>query len=158
MSQPIPPVEHHVSVRLAPAEAFVLFTRQMARWWPFRGHSGFDAAAVDVRFDERVGGQVVEHAADGRTMTWGELTAWQPPERFVMRWYPGLNEAEATELVVSFTPLDDGGTRVAIHHSGWEARGAQAGTKRDQYDGGWPHTLAAFAAFTATADAGRSNP
>lgn len=148
MNAPIPAVERQVRVALPPDQAFALFTRRMARWWPFRGHSGFDAEAVDVRFEERVGGVVIEHAGDGRTMTWGTLTAWQPPDHFVMRWYPGLPESEATELTVRFTPAEGGGTTVAVHHGGWEARGANASEKRDQYDGGWPATLAAFAAFT----------
>jgi hypothetical protein len=46
---------------------------------------------------------------------------------------PGLSEAEATLLQVRVAALD-GGDRAA--------------EKRDQYDGGWPSTLAAFAAFT----------
>lgn len=143
MKPPLPPVVHRVRVALAPAEAFDLFTRQIARWWPFRGHSAFDEDAVDLKIDGRVGGGVTEVARDGSTCTWGQVTAWAPPGRFAMHWHPGLPDAQATLLQVRFEAVD-GGTEVSVDHSGWEARGEQAAEKRDQYDGGWPSTLAAF--------------
>lgn len=145
MTSPLPPVQRQVRVALPPERAFELFTRQMARWWPFRGHSGYDDEAVDVVFDGRVGGAVTEHARDGRRMVWGVLTEWSPPHGFAMRWHPGLDERESTQLRVTFAAAAGGGTEVAIHHGGWEARGAAAAEKRDQYDHGWPATLAAFA-------------
>jgi uncharacterized protein YndB with AHSA1/START domain len=141
---PLPPVEHRVRVALAPADAFDLFTRQIARWWPFRGHSCYGDDAADVQFEPRVGGAVTEVARDGQRMAWGTLTEWSPPAGFAMRWFPGLEDSEATLLRVRFAALD-GGTEVSVHHSGWEARGESAAAKRDQYDGGWPATLAAFA-------------
>jgi uncharacterized protein YndB with AHSA1/START domain len=140
----LPPVRHQVQVRLAPSDAFALFTEQMARWWPFRGHSCFDEDAVDVRFDPCAGGAVTEIARDGRHMAWGTITEWSPPCGFAMRWCPGLDAAEATLLRVSFVPAA-GGTEVRIEHGGWEARGAAAVAKREQYDGGWPATLMAYA-------------
>ena len=143
----LPPVQHRVRVALEPSQAFDLFTRQIARWWPFRGHSAFDEDAADLRIDGRVGGSVTEIARDGGTCVWGTVTAWTPPTAFAMQWRPGLPEGEATLLRVRFAALDDGGTEVSVHHSGWEARGDRAAEKRDQYDGGWPSTLAAFAAF-----------
>jgi hypothetical protein len=146
--KPVPPVRHQVQVRLAPGDAFALFTEQMSRWWPFRGHSCFDEGAVDVTFEPRVGGAVTEVARDGRRMPWGTLTDWSPPYGFAMRWFPGLHAAEATLLRVSFA-ASGGGTEVRIERSGWEARGADAATKRDQYDGGWPATLAAYASAAA---------
>jgi len=147
---PLPPVVHRVRVALAPAEAFDLFTREIARWWPFRGHSAFGEEAVDLQIDGRVGGEVTEVARDGSTCAWGTVTAWTPPTAFAMRWRPGLPEAQATLLQVRFQAMD-GGTEVSVDHSGWEVRGEQAAEKRDQYDGGWPATLAAFAQAAASA-------
>jgi uncharacterized protein YndB with AHSA1/START domain len=143
----LPAVEHRVRVSLAPSDAFDLFTSQIARWWPFRGHSAFDDEAVDLRIEARVGGAVTEVSRTGSSCCWGTITAWTPPSGFAMQWRPGLSEAEATLLQVSFTALESGGTEVSVHHSGWEARGKHAAEKRDQYDGGWPSTLAAFTAF-----------
>jgi hypothetical protein len=153
MSDPdsaLPPVQHRVKVRLAPAAAFELFTRQLACWWPFRGHSCFGDDAADVTFEPRVGGAVTEVARSGERVAWGTLTEWSPPEAFAMRWYPGLDEREATSLRVSFVPVGDG-TEVSVQHGGWEARGAAAADKRNQYDGGWPATLAAFRAAAEAA-------
>lgn len=143
--QPLPPVEHCVRVTLPPAAAFDLFTRQIARWWPFTGHSCYGAQAVDIEFEPREGGAVVEVARNGERMAWGQLTAWQPPQGFAMHWHPGMGAEQATRLAVRFVAVD-GGTLVSVHHSGWEARGDEAATRRDQYNGGWPLTLAAFAA------------
>jgi uncharacterized protein YndB with AHSA1/START domain len=142
----LPPLQHRIQVKLAPAAAFDLFTRRIARWWPFRGHSCFGDAATAVVFEPRVGGAVTEIARDGRRMAWGTITAWSPPEGFAMRWFPGLDPAEATTLRVQFAAVV-GGTEVSVHHCGWEARGAAAAEKRDQYDRGWPATLAAFSAL-----------
>jgi uncharacterized protein YndB with AHSA1/START domain len=154
MTTPLPAIEHRVRVALAPADAFDLFTRGFKRWWPFGGHSCFGDEAEDVRFEPRVGGAVTELARDGRRMAWGVVTEWSPPESFAMRWYPGLPEAEATLLHVRFQALPEGGTEVSVHHGGWEARGDQAAAKRDQYNGGWPATLGAFAASAGGARAG----
>lgn len=149
------PVRHQVSVRLAPRDAFALFTGQMARWWPFRGHSCFGDEAADVTFEPRVGGAVTELARDGRRMPWGTLTEWAPPHGFAMHWFPGLDATEATVLRVSFVAAA-GGTDVRIEHGGWAARGDAAAAKREQYDGGWPATLEAYAKAAATRQGGAS--
>jgi hypothetical protein len=140
----LPAVQRSVLVPLAPEQAFALFTQEMRLWWPFAGHSCGGEAGGDVQFEPRVGGAVTEIAKTGERWAWGELTEWNPPHGFAMHWRPGLPESEATLLRVSFTACG-GGTEVAIWHGGWEARGAAAAEKRDQYDGGWPHTLLAFA-------------
>lgn len=140
----LPPVEHRVRVALAPAEAFDLFTRQIARWWPFRGHSCFDDEARDIEFEPRPGGAVTEVARDGRRMAWGEVTSWTPPHGFAMRWFPGLPEAQATLLQVHFAATAEGGTEVRVHHGGWEARGDDARSKREGYAEGWGLVLARY--------------
>ena len=38
------------------------------------------------------------------------------------------------------------GSKVDLVHSGWDARGAEAGAVRDRYEGGWNGVLAAFEA------------
>ena len=152
-STPIAPVQRSVTVNLLPAEAFELFTRRMRLWWPFVGHSCGDAESVDVHFEPRTGGAVTEISRTGERWTWGTLLEWDPPHGFVMSWHPGLPAQEATRLQVSFTPQGIG-TEVRVHHDGWEARGRDAQVKRDQYDGGWPHTLAAFSTAAAAKVAG----
>lgn len=152
MSDVPPPVDRSVVVALAPDAAFALFTGGMHFWWPFAGHSCSGEAGSDVVFEPRPGGAVTEIARSGARFAWGTLEAWEPPQRFVMRWHPGLPADAATRLEVRFSAVA-GGTAVRVVHDGWAARGAQARDKRDQYDGGWPATLAAFAAHAAHAAA-----
>jgi hypothetical protein len=146
----LPPVVRSVTVGLAPEEAFELFTGRMRLWWPFVGHSCGDEDALDVQFEPRVGGAVTEVGRSGARHLWGTLTEWQPPHAFAMTWHPGLPTDAATRLRVSFSARA-GGTEVQVQHEGWEARGADAKAKRDQYDGGWPRTLQAFAHAAAAA-------
>lgn len=151
-----PPVDRRVTIGLPPEAAFELFTRGMRTWWPFAGHSCADEEAEDVHFEPRIGGAVTELAKDGRRYTWGTLEAWDPPRGFAMRWHPGLPAEVATRLAVSFTAVV-GGTEVRVLHDGWAARGADAAAKHDQYDHGWPVTLAALARRAAELAAARGS-
>jgi hypothetical protein len=139
------PVRQRVVVALAPDDAFELFTRGVARWWPFGGHSCSGEAALDVVFEPRVGGAVTEIASGGAKHPWGRLTAWSPPDHFRMTWHPGQDPAAATVLSVRFAAVD-GGCEVAIEHGGWEARGDRADEARAGYDEGWAFVLGRFAA------------
>jgi len=140
---PIAPVTKKVRIRLAPAEAFDLFTRQLARWWPLAQFSCGGDDALDVQFEARVGGAVTENTRTGERHVWGTLTAWEPPHRFAMTWHPGTPVAEATHLQVEFVAQHDGGTEVHLLHDGWEARDPGV---RENYDGGWEAVLAQFVA------------
>jgi len=138
----IPPIEKKVRVRLVPADAFDMFTRQLTRWWPLAKYSCAGADALDVEFEQRVGGAVIERTRTGEKHVWGTITAWEPPHRFAMTWHPARPSAEATLLMVEFV-AQDGGTEVRLLHDGWDARGADA---RDSYDGGWQGVLERFVA------------
>jgi len=140
----IAPVEKRLRVGLSPADAFDLFTRQIAHWWPLAQYScgGTDARQVD--FEARVGGSVIEHTRTGEQQVWSTITSWEPPHRFAMTWHPGRPVAQATRLLVEFAPAP-GGTDVRVLHDGWEARDHSA---RDSYDGGWQRVLARFVAVT----------
>ncbi len=141
----LPPVEHRVVVDLTPADAFDLFTRGIARWWPFKGHSCSGEFAQDVQFEPRVGGAVTEVATDGTRHPWGLLTAWEPPQAFAMTWHPANAPDVATQLAVRFRAVA-GGCGVHLVHGGWSARGDEAGTVRGNYDEGWALVLRRYAA------------
>jgi hypothetical protein len=149
----IAPVVRSVTVRLAPRDAFELFTREIGLWWPFAGHSCGGESSVDVHFEPRVGGAVTELGKAGERWPWGTLSEWDPPRAFAMSWHPGLPTDGATRLRVTFTARG-GETEVRVVHDGWAARGRDAQVKRDQYDQGWPQTLAAFGAAAAARSAG----
>ena len=137
------PVVHCLSVPLAPEQAFDLFVRQIARWWPFASHSCGGDDAVDVQFEPRVGGAVTELTRSGARHPWGTLTAWEPPAHFAMTWHPAQPAGRATRLSVRFE-ADPGGCRVELVHGGWEARGADAAEVRDGYQEGWALVLARY--------------
>ena len=139
----IAPIEKKLRVPLDPAAAFDLFTRDLVRWWPLAQYSCGGGDALDVQFETRVGGAVIERTRTGERHTWGTVTAWDPPHRFSMTWHPGVPVAQATQLTVEFSAAQGGGTDVHLVHDGWETRDAQA---RDNYDGGWQGVLARFVA------------
>jgi uncharacterized protein YndB with AHSA1/START domain len=138
-------VRSAVSVPLARRRAFRLFTDEMGSWWPLEGHSVNETEATGVVVEPRVGGRVYETLAGGGEADWGLVTAWDAGSRFGMTWHPGQSPELATQLVVTFTDTDDGGTLVELVHSGWEARGAEAMRVRSGYEEGWPFVLGRFA-------------
>lgn len=138
---PIEPVVHRVTVRLSPQRAFDLFTRGIASWWPFRGHSCGDEDAADVAFEPRVGGAVTEIGRSGSRHCWGSITSWEPPLGFSMQWHPGQPVEHATWLEVRFVAMDAACTEVCVRHGGWESRGPQAEGVREGYREGWAVVL-----------------
>jgi hypothetical protein len=145
----IAPVAKDLRVHLAPAAAFDLFTRQLARWWPLAHYSCGGADATDVEFESRAGGAVFERTRAGGRHVWGTLIDWEPPYRFAMTWHPGVPSAQATRLAVEFVAAEDGGTEVRPLHDGWEARDEAV---RRGYDGGWESVLARFVAAARGSD------
>ncbi|MCI4354980.1 MAG: SRPBCC domain-containing protein [Thermoplasmata archaeon] len=147
----IEPIRTSVSVRRPPADAFRVFTREMARWWPLETHSlaadSFEGRvkAESIVFEERAGGRVYEVMSDGTEGTWATVLAWEPPSRLVLAWKPNLTDNPPTEVEIRFSP-DGDGTRVELEHRGWERLGELAERARGAYGGGggWGGVLARF--------------
>jgi uncharacterized protein YndB with AHSA1/START domain len=138
-------VRSTVTVKLPRDEAFRLFTERMGSWWPMATHSVYEADVVDVILEPMVGGRLYEATADGRTSDWGRVTAWDPVDRVAMTWHPGYEEALESLVEVTFTDDADGGTRVDLLHTGWEAHGTEAEQMASGYREGWPIVLGFFA-------------
>ncbi|HET6160122.1 MAG TPA: SRPBCC domain-containing protein [Dongiaceae bacterium] len=136
----VPPVEKSVVVPCNPARAFEAFTAEIAQWWPIKTHSVAQAKAKSVRIEPAVDGRVVETAEDGSESEWGRVLAWSPPSGFSLTWHPGRPAEPHTVLELRFT-AEAGATRVRLIHRGWEALGADAQAKRDDYSGGWDAVL-----------------
>jgi hypothetical protein len=142
---PIEPVRKMRVVPLDPGEAFDLFTTRMGIWWPLFTHSIAEHKATGVRFEERIGGRVVELTEDGSEYSWADVIAWDPPHRFVLAWHPSVEPDVATILEVRFSPAPGGGTQLDLEHRGWEELGADQGNEvRDGYQSGWDHVLEPF--------------
>lgn len=127
-----------VNVALPVEKAFRLFTDGIGTWWPFATHSlggeAVEAAVFDVEAK-----RLYERAADGTEHDWGDILAWEPPNRFLLGWR--VNPARPdTEVEVRFEP-EGTGTRVELEHRGWEKCGPG---ERSSYDGGWEHVLGKF--------------
>lgn len=148
----LPPLEIAVTVPLPPEEAFDLFTRDVASWWPLATHSVCGARAATCAFEGGAGGQLVEVSDDGSRHVWGTVLAWDPPDRLALTWHPGRDASTAQEVEVRFVPQPDG-CRVELTHSGWEALAEAAPAARDRYEGGWQHVLGG--AFRQAAEARR---
>ena len=128
-------------------EAFELFTARLDTWWPLDTHSisadEKGASPAAVRWEGRVGGRVVEVAADGSEYVWAEIIAWNPPERFVVAWHPNLKPTAASILEVRFAP-NGAGTSLYLEHRGWEEFGERSLELRGQYDPGWDRVLSFY--------------
>jgi len=134
------PVVKTVSVSLAPKEAFALFTDDIASWWPLATYSVARDDAVDCRFEPRVGGRLYEIARDGTESDWGEVLAWEPPDRIELTWHPGDSRDRQQHIVVGFQAVD-GGTKLRLEHSGWERLGERGAAVRESYQTGWDEVL-----------------
>ena len=113
-----PPVRQSIVVRAPQRRTFDTFVRTIGAWWPVQPFSSGKDQVRAVTVERRGGGRVYETWADGTQVTWGELLAWEPPERFVMTWT--LTQV-ATEVELTFAALGPRLTRVAVEHRGWEA-------------------------------------
>jgi uncharacterized protein YndB with AHSA1/START domain len=141
----IEPLRKQRRVPLAPARTFELFTDSMATWWPLQTHSCGEEDAIDIRFEGRIGGRIVEITKDGTEYDWADVIAWDPPHRFVLAWHPNPEPVAATIIDVRFSALDGGGTQIDLVHSSWEELGDELGrATREGYDTGWDHVLGAF--------------
>jgi len=136
----VPPVEKSVLVRCGPARAFAAFTAEIAQWWPMQTHSVAQAQARRVAIEPRVGGRILETAADGTESEWGRVLTWSPPTGFSMTWHPGRAADPHTIVELSFA-AEGAATRVRLVHRGWEALGKDAEAARENYNGGWDKVL-----------------
>ena len=148
----IDPLRMAFDVGRPAAHAFAVWTEDIGRWWP-ADHTATGELDLSVVLEPRIGGRIYERTTDGREVDWGEILAWDPPQRFVYSWHLKRDRADATEVEIRFVPTSDASTRVEIEHRGWERLGAEGPTWRDRNRGGWntllPHYVAALTATRA---------
>jgi len=116
-----------VFVRVAPADAFDVFTREIDLWW--RTGPAYRIAGRrrgQLVFEPRLGGRLFEtfdspSKPEGHTIQVGEVVVWEPPGRLELTWR-GVNfkPHEVTRVEVRFEPSGEG-TMVTVRHSGWSA-------------------------------------
>jgi uncharacterized protein YndB with AHSA1/START domain len=140
-------IHRTVTVDCSVEHAFETFTERMHEWWPLATHSiefGETGSAPETVIFDGPGGRVYERTTKGEELDWAQVTAFEPPHRFVLAWNPSREERPRTEIEVTF--VDEGGkTRVDLEHRGWERLGAIAVEARDSYSQGWQTVLADYA-------------
>jgi uncharacterized protein YndB with AHSA1/START domain len=134
------PIALSFAVACAPEHAFDVWTRRTSLWWP-KGHSVSGDPALEVTFEPRPGGRIVERTGAGDEHVWGEITGWEPPRRLAYRWHLRQDPADATDVEITFAAARGGGTAVRIVHGGWERLGARAAGMRDRNRSGWDGIL-----------------
>jgi uncharacterized protein YndB with AHSA1/START domain len=148
------PVRTSIVVEAPRQRAFEVFTQDMKAWWP-EDHHMLDGEIGEMIFEPRAGGRVYDRATDGRECTWARVLAYEPPDRVMFTWDIGPSwEIEtdlerASEVEVRFIAESDARTRVELEHrhlerhgEGWEGMHGAVSSP-----GGWPKTLAAYAAY-----------
>jgi uncharacterized protein YndB with AHSA1/START domain len=132
--------------------AFDVFTREFDRIKP-REHNLMGEDIAETVLEPRSGGRLYDRGVNGATCDWGRVLAFEPPRRLLLawnispRWQIEADPERASEVEVTFTPIDDTHTRVELEHrhldrhgDGWQdARGALEG------GAGWPLYLGRYA-------------
>jgi uncharacterized protein YndB with AHSA1/START domain len=134
----VPPVVKSLVVARAQADAFRLYTAEIAKWWPTATHSLGQGKVADVTLEPRTGGRVFERWQDGTEALWGTVLAWEPPHRLVHTWHVSTDPSHASEVELRFVALGPQRTRVTLEHRHWERMsGEGAAAVRENYNNGW---------------------
>ncbi len=96
-----------VDVPLTVAEAFALFTKGLASWWPKGG--------PQLRMDPKKGGKITEVDKDGKPIIRGEIIAFDLDGYLAFSWHPADFPEAATIVTVAFSATADG-CRVELTH------------------------------------------
>lgn len=151
MSQTIQPaaIRKSLTVAASPEKAFRVFTDGFDRWWP-KTHTIGKAPLAKAIIEPREGGRWYGVDENGHEDDWGDVLAWEPPDRLLLAWRINgrwtYDPALLTEVEVRFTALADGQTQVDFEHRGLErmGEGAEETRARMESPNGWGGLLASF--------------
>jgi hypothetical protein len=143
-------VRQSITVPLAPAAAFALWTDQIHTWWPV-SHSRSGDPATQVIFERGIGGRFYERTADGTEFDWGHVVVWQPPEHLAYHWYLGSGPTQPTRVDVRFVAVGEAQTQVEVVHRGPELIGELWRVNNARYRAAWAVVLPAYAAAVTAA-------
>jgi uncharacterized protein YndB with AHSA1/START domain len=146
------PVRKSLTVKTSVAHAFNVFTDGFDSWWP-RGHHIGSSPMKKGIIEGFAGGRCYSEQIDGSECDWGTVLVWEPPHRLVLAWQinptwkyePDIKKA--SEVEVTFTAQDDGGTRVELEHRYFHRHGEGFEKMREGVGapGGWGTLLQIFA-------------
>lgn len=109
-----------VRVKASPAEAFEVFTQDIAAWWRPNGLFELTPRGDGVlRFDDQA--RLVTTLSSGKEFEIGRVTAWRPGERLSFSWrQASFTPDQTTYVEVRFEAVGEE-TRVTVEHRGWDA-------------------------------------
>lgn len=110
-------VTKSLTVNVAVAQAFRVWTEQIRLWWP-PSHSLSGDPETELFIEGKLGGRFYERTSDGTEYDWGEVVLWQPPHCLAHTWYLGSGPTMPTRVEVTFTALSEQRTRIEIEHRG----------------------------------------
>ena len=139
----------------APIErAFSVFTDRFGDFKPPE-HNLLAAPIAETVVEPRVGGSIVDRAADGSECRWARILAFDPPHRLVFswdispQWSIETDPDKASEVEVRFYAESPDRTRVELEHRNLERHGPGWEAVSGAVDGpeGWPLYLDRYAAL-----------
>lgn len=134
--------------------AFAVFTERFGDFKPPE-HNLLRSPIVETVFEPRIGGHIVDRAADGSECRWARILAYEPPDRVVFswdispRWEIVTDPDQTSEVEVRFFPETPERTRLELEHRHIDRHGPESRFVIDGVDGdeGWPLYLARYAAL-----------
>lgn len=138
------PFETSITLRCSVEHAFDAFITKVDLWWP-RSHRRFEHSTFSM--EARAGGRLVERAADGSEMVFGDVLVCERPNRIRMTWHPG-KVSQPTEVTISFVQKDDQTMVRVVHTEGTSELGPQWTEKVALFSKGWTAILKALCDFT----------
>jgi uncharacterized protein YndB with AHSA1/START domain len=128
-----------LTVACSPEHAFEVWAAKTSMWWP-ADHSVSADPGLSVTFEPRPSGRIYERTPAGTEHEWGEVLAWDPPNRLTYLWHLAQDRADATEVDITFAG-DPASTTVTIVHRGWERLGARGDDLQQRNRRGWTTLL-----------------
>ena len=132
-------VRKQIVVDAAMKRAFTVFTDRFGDFKPPE-HNLLGAPIAATIFEPRVGGSIVDRAADGSECRWARILAYDPPDRVVSswdispRWTIQTDPAQASEVEGAFlrrvADQHAGGTGAPAHRTARPRVGGGAGRRR----------------------------
>ena len=134
--------------------AFAVFTERFGDFKPAE-HNLLAAPIAETVFEPRIGGNIVDRAADGTECRWARILAYDPPKRVVFSWdispqWRVETDPELTsEVEVRFVAETPDRTRLELEHRHLDRHGPGWESVRDGVadDAGWPLYLGRYAAL-----------
>jgi hypothetical protein len=129
-----------VTLPLAPAAAFELFTQKIGEWWPpERRHTQDPGSEIFLLAT----GRFYERARDGREVELGCVRCWDIPNRILLDFFIATSPERPTEVEIAFAARG-AGTEVTVMHRPKPSSEALWSERAPRYARSWDVVLGAL--------------